>query len=91
MQHSITARDEHGEPEVWDVVYRRLTGADLIAAARLQDTEGAEAIRLVVEQLDAITLSIRLGHKRIAAAAVPFDVAVEIYSAHPSFRGDAAA
>ena len=84
--------DEAGQPEEWDIQYRRLTAGNLVAAATIADSDvpAIERIAEVTDLLEKMTMHLTRNGKPVAHADIPFDVMTELYSLHPSFRTESA-
>lgn len=78
--------DELGDPEKWEVLFRRLTARDAIAAGALAEMEGVEQTRAVVDIFESITVSASRNGEHVTVEDIPFEVVVEVYAQHPSFR-----
>ena len=80
--------DEDGEPEFWTVRFARLTAADLVAAAALTDSPdgSAETLTETAAMFDRMVRSVECNGDGAPMADIPFDVLVDLFALHPSFR-----
>ncbi|MYA43308.1 MAG: hypothetical protein F4Z31_16375 [Gemmatimonadetes bacterium] len=85
------ATNEFGATEHWQVQFRRLTARDLLAAGEIPDKQGTEQIRAVLDLFGTIAVNVWRDTEAVEVEDIPFEVIVEVYPLHPSFRvGDEA-
>lgn len=87
-KRTIVGTDPAGNAESWEVTFRRLTAADMVEAAALDDPalSPAEQMAGVVKLGQRLIGEVVLAGESWEIDDVPFEIVVECFECHPTFR-----